>query len=335
MELTYKDIISDLNKKIYHPVYLLAGEESYFIDKITEIIEDTVLSPAEKEFNQAVLYGREVDVPAVTDYAKRYPMMSNYQVVIIREAQDMNGIDQLASYIEKPLTSTILVLCFKNKTPDKRRSLYKSVLKNGVYFDSKRISLNKTPDWIREYLGGMGYKINDKATHLITEFVGNDISKITNEISKLTINLPPGSEVNECHVEINIGISKDYNMFELTNAIAVKDIFKANQIVFHFAENKKEDPIFPALPLLFEFFAKVLIYQENVAKTNPKDMPSLLGVNPYFLEQYKKASQLYNREKLLRILGYLREYDLKSKGVDNVSASGGELLKELTFKILH
>ncbi len=335
MELTYKEIISDLNKKIFHPVYLLAGEEAFFIDKITDIIEETVLSPAEKEFNQAVLYGREVDVPMVVDYAKRYPMMSNYQVVIIKEAQDLQGIEQLAAYIEKPLTSTILVLCYKNKTPDKRKALYKSVLKNGIYFDSKRITLNKTPDWIKEYLAGMGYKINDKATHLITEFVGNDISKITNEISKLTINLPSGTEVNECHVEINIGISKDYNMFELTNAIAARDIYKANTIVFHFAENKKEDPIFAALPLLFEFFAKVLIYQENVTKTNPKDMPSLLGVNPFFLEQYRKASQIYNREKLLRILGYLREYDLKSKGVDNVSASGGELLKELTFKILH
>lgn len=335
MEVSYKDIISDLKKKIYHPVYLLAGEESYFIDKITEIIEETVLSPEEKEFNQAVLYGRDVDVPTIIDYVKRYPMMSNYQVVIIKEAQDIQSIEQLASYIEKPVPSTVLVLCYKNKTPDKRRSLYKSIQKNGIYYESKRITLGKTPDWIKEYMMSLGYTITNKATMLITEFVGNDISKITNEISKLTINLPQGTEINDNHIEQNIGISKDYNMFELTNALGSKDLYKANKIIFHFASNKKEDPIFSSVPLLFEFFTKVMLYQENATRATSKEMASLIGVNPYFLDQYKEASRHYKREKLISIIGYLREYDLRSKGVENASTSGGELIKELVFKILH
>ncbi len=335
MEATYREIISDLQKKIYHPVYLLAGEESYFIDKISDEIEEKVLTPDEKEFNQAVLYGRDIDVPTVIDHVKRYPMMSNYQVVIIKEAQDIQAIEQLAAYIEKPVPSTILVLCYKNKTPDKRRSLYKSTQKNGIYFESKRLHISKTPDWIKEYMMSMGYTITNKATMLITEFVGNDISKITNEISKLTINLTAGTEINDSHIEQNIGISKDYNIFELTNALGVKDVYKANRIVFHFASNKKEDPIFSGVPMLFEFFTKVLLYQENSPRAGSKELASIIGVSPYFLDQYKTASKNYSREKLIRIIGYLREYDLRAKGVDNASTSGGELIKELIFKILH
>jgi DNA polymerase III subunit delta len=335
MEASYKDILSDLKKKIYHPVYLLAGEEPYFIDKISNIIEETVLTPEEKEFNQAVLYGREIDVPAILDYAKRYPMMSNFQVVIIKEAQDISGIDKLASYVENPLKSTILVLCHKHRTPDKRRALYKALQKNGIYFESKRVTINKTPDWIKDYLAVMGYTITEKATMLITEFVGNDISKITNEISKLIINLPAGTQINDTHVEHNIGISKDYNIFELTSAMVKKDIFKANKIVFHMASNKKEDPLFASIPMLFDFFTKVLMYQENAGQKDSKELAATLGVSPFYLDQYRDAARVYDRDKLIRIIGYLREYDLKSKGVDNVSTTGGELLKELNFKILH
>jgi len=335
MEATYREIINDLKKKIYHPVYLLAGEESYFIDSISDTIEDSVLTDDEKEFNQAVLYGRDIDISTVTDYVKRYPMMSNYQVVIIKEAQDLQNIDQLSSYVEKPVPSTILVLCYKNKTPDKRKSLYKAIQKNGIYFESKRITLNKTPDWIKEYMMSLGYTITNKATMLITEFVGNDISKIVNETGKLIINIPRGNEITDTHIEQNIGISKDYNIFELTNALAQKNIFKANKIVFHFASNKKEDPIFAALPMLFDFFSKILIYQENAAKSDPKELASLLGVSPYYLDEYKLASKAYGREKLLKIISYFREYDLRSKGVDNATTDGGELLKELIFKILH
>jgi DNA polymerase III subunit delta len=335
MEASFKDIISDLKKKIYHPVYVLAGEESYFIDVISDLIEETVLSEQEKEFNQAVLYGRDVDPATVGDYAKRYPMMSNYQVVIIKEAQDMNGIEQLASYIENPLSSTLLVLCHKNKTPDKRRSLYKAIQKNGIYFESKRVSPNKIPDWIKDYMQSLGYTITVKATMLISEFVGNDISKITNEVSKLIINLPKGTEVTDTHVEQNIGISKDYNMFELSNALSTKDIMKANKIAFHLASNKKEDPIFAAVPIFFDFFTKVLLYQENAPKANPKDLGAIVGAHGFYLDQYKNTARLYSRDKLIRIIGYLREYDLKSKGVNNASTDGGELLKELIFKILH
>jgi len=335
MEASFKDIMSDLKKKIYHPVYLLAGEESYFIDKISDTIEETVLSDAEKEFNMAVLYGREVDAITVSDYARRYPMLSDYQIIIVKEAQDMTKIEELASYIEHSVPSTILVLCYKNKTPDKRRALYKSLQKHGIYFESKRISINKTPEWIRDYLKNLGYGMTEKACMLITEFVGNDISKIVNEVSKLIINLPQGTEVTDVHIEENIGISKDYNVYELQSALEKKDVFKANKIIYHYAANPKENSIFSVLPLLFDFFVKILIYTENAQKTNPRELASVVGCPPFAIDQYRNASRVYNREKLMRIIGYIRDYDLKTKGVDNVSTNGGELMKELIFKILH
>lgn len=335
MDASFNEIISDLKRKIYHPVYLLAGEESYFIDKISDVIEETVLSPEEKEFNLTILYGRDVDVSAICDHARRYPMMSDYQVVIVKEAQDINKFDDLSSYVEKPVSSTILVLCYKNKTPDKRRALYKAIQKNGIYLESKRITLHKTPEWIKDYLKNLGYGVTDKACMLITEFVGNDISKIVNEISKLIINLPPGTQVNDVHIEENIGISKDYNIFELQNALEKKDVVKANKIVFHYAANPRENSIFSVLPLLFDFFVKILIYTENSQKVNAKELASVVGCPPFALDQYRNASKVYSREKLIKIIGYLREYDLKTKGVDNVSTDGGELMKELIFKILH
>ncbi len=334
MEATFKNILGDLKKKIYHPVYLLAGEEPYFIDLISDTIEETILTPEEKEFNLAVLYGRDLDIPTVLDYAKRYPMMSNYQVVIIKEAQSLQGIDKISAYIDNPVPSTLLVLCYKGKI-DKRKSLYKSIQKKGIYLDSKKISINKTPEWINEYMQSLGYTITHKATMLITEFVGNDISKISNEVSKLTINIPPGTQITDQHVENNIGISKEYNIFELNNALAEKDIYKANKIAFQLASSKEGNPIFPAIPILFSFFTKVMIYQENASKSDPKELASIVGCQPFLLNQYKNTARLYSRDKLIRVIGYLREYDLRSKGVNDTGTDGGELLKELIFKILH
>jgi DNA polymerase III subunit delta len=294
-----------------------------------------VLTQDEKEFNQAVLYGRDIDVSTIIEYAKRYPMMSNYQVVVIKEAQDISGIDALASYIENPLPSTILVLCHKNKTPDKRKALYKAIQKKGVYLESKRIHLNKTPDWIRDYLKELGYTITNKACMLMTEFVGNNISKITNELGKLIINIPKGTEITDVHIEENIGISKDYNIFELLKSLETKDVFKANKIIFHFASNPKDNPIFAVIPMVFDFFAKALIYTENSTVSSAKELASVIGCAPFAVEQYRNAAKYYKRDKLIRIIGYLREYDLKTKGVDSATTDSGELMKELIFKILH
>lgn len=335
MNQTAQEILKDISKKIFHPAYLLAGEESYFIDIIADKLETEVLSESEKEFNLAVLYGRDVNYVSVLDQARRYPMMSNFQVIIIREAQDMDGLEQLASYIEKPVPSTILVLCHKNKTPDKRKALYKSFQKNGIFLESKHISLSKIPEWINGYILQLGYTITTKATMLIAESVGNDISKITNEISKLIINIPKGSQIQDSHIESSIGISKEYNVFELLKAMETKNIFNANKIIYYFASNPKENSIFKILPILFDFFVKVLLYHELPAKKNNQEVAAKLSCSPYMTEQYKNAAAMYSRDKAMRIIGYIRDYDLKAKGVDNASATEGELLKELIYKILH
>lgn len=333
--MTYTEILKDIKRQIYHPIYFLAGEEPYFIDLISDTIEEHVLTEQEKEFNLSVLYGRDVDATSIIEYAKRFPMMSNYQVIIVKEAQDIRNIENLNPYVENPTSSTILVICYKNKKLDKRKAFYKSIQKKAIYLESQKIGINKTPDWIKEYIMNLGYTITNKAAMLITEFVGNDISKITNEIEKLIINIPKGTEIKDIHIEENIGISKDYNVFELINALQTKNIFKANKIIFYFANNSKEHSIFALIPILFDFFTKMLIYKENINISDPKEIASLMGINPFIIGQYKEASKLYSREKLILIIGYLKEYDLKAKGVNNNSANEGELMKELIFKILH
>lgn len=332
---TYNEIVLGLNKKSYQPVYLLAGEEPYFIDILAERIENEVLSDLEKEFNLSVFYGRDLNVNDIIENCKRYPMMSSYQVIIIREAQELNTIENLSSYIDKPLESTILVLCYKYKTPDKRRSLYKSIQKKGVYFESQKISVSKMPEWINQYILNLGYTINLKATMLLTEYIGNDISKINNEVSKLLINLEKGSQINENHIENNIGISKDYNVFELIDAISEKNIHKSNKIIFYFVKNIKNHSIFAIIPQLFDYFTKLMIYHEKPANMSSKDLASKMGINIYFIEKYSRGSRYYSKEKIINIIGYLKEYDLRAKGVDNSTVDEGELMKELIFKILH
>lgn len=334
-QLTYNEIISEINKKIYQPVYLLAGEESYYIDLIAEKLENEVLNESEREFNLSILYGRDQNVTNIIEYCKRYPMMSNYQVVIVREAQDLNSIENLSTYIENPVPSTILVLCHKNKTPDKRRALYKSIQKKGAYLESQKISPNKMGDWINQYIKSLGYTINNKAVMLLSEYIGNEISKISNEVSKLIINLPKGSEINETHIENNIGISKDYNVFELIDALSTKNILKANKIAFYFAAHPKDHSIFSVLPLLFDYYTKLMIYHETPKNLAPKEIAAKIGVSPFFIDKYVTGSKNYSREKIIRIIGYLKDYDLRAKGVDNSSVEEGELIKEMIFKILH
>jgi len=334
-QLTYNEIISEINKKIYHPVYLLAGEESYYIDLIADKLENEVLSDTEKEFNLSIFYGRDQNVTNIIEYSKRYPMMSNYQLIIVREAQDIASIENLSNYIENPVPSTILVLCHKNKTPDKRRSLYKSIQKKGVYFESQKISISKMFDWINHYIKSIGYTISNKAVMLLTEHVGNEISKISNEVSKLVINLERGSEINETHIEDNIGISKDYNVFELIDALSVKNVLKSNKIVFYFASHPKDHSIFALLPQLFDYFTKLMIYHETPKNTPTKELAAKMGVSFYYIDKYTNGAKHYNKEKIIKIIGYLKDYDLRAKGVDNSSIEEGELIKEMIFKILH
>ncbi len=332
--MTVEQILTNLKKKIYHPVYLLHGEEPYYIDVVSDYIENNVLDETEKEFNQTILYGRDVDVASVVAMAKRYPMMSNHQVVIVKEAQDLTKIEELNSYFDNPLESTILVLCHKYKKVDKRKAFTKTVEKKGILFESAKLYDGKIPDWITRYVQERSFTINLRTAQLLTETLGNDLTKIVNELSKLFINLPAQSEITPELIERNIGISKDFNIFEFQKALGELNILKCNQIINYFAANPKENPLPKLIAVLHGFFVKIMIYHQN--KTfQQKELAALLGVNPYFLKDYQKAASNFSISKAANNIGILREYDLKSKGIGSVSVSEGELMREMLFKLIH
>ncbi len=332
--MKFEQILGDLKNKIYYPVYFLAGEESYYIDTISDYIEDHVLSEVEKEFNQTVVYGRDTDVQSIISMAKRYPMMANYQVVIVKEAQNIQKIEELASYVENPLNSTLLVINYKYKKADKRKSFFKQVEKKGVLFESKKLYDNQVAGWINTYVAQRGFKITPKASAMLAEFLGTDLSKIVNEVNKLVLNVPESSEINDELVERNIGISKDFNIFELQNAIGTRNILKANQIINYFAANPKDNPLPKTVTMLNSYFSKILIYHQLEDKSR-NNAAAALSVSPFFVKDFQDAARNYSLGKLVKIISLLREYDLKSKGVGNISTSEGELQRELLFKILH
>ncbi len=334
--MSFEQIISDLKNKIYKPIYFLSGEEAYFIDLITKYIHDNVLTDAEKSFNQTVLYGKDTEIATVINTAKRFPMMANYQVVIVKEAQNINNIDDLIHYANAPLKSTILVINYKYKPLDKRKKLYKAIQENGILFESKKLYDNEVPAWINAYLKNRNRTIDPSAGMLLNEYLGNDLSKIANELDKLIITLPEREfNITTSHIERNIGISKDYNNFELHKALTQRNVLKANRIVNYFTHNQKDNPFTMTIATLYHFYSKVLTYHFIKNKSDKKNVAVSLKVNPYFVGDYEKAAKQYNPKKTVEIISLLREYDLKSKGSNNVSTSDGELLKELVYKILH
>ena len=332
--MKYQDIIQQIDNKVFSPVYFLMGEETFYIDKISEHISKNILSEEEKEFNQTTLYGKDIDVSTIISEAKQFPFGSEYRIVIVKEAQDIRTIEKLESYLDQPSPSTILVICYKYKKIDKRKSFGKNLSKKSVLFDSKKLYDNQVPTWIKAHIKDLGYSIDDKSCRILTEYLGADLSKINNELSKLILNLEKGEFITPKIIEENIGISKDFNIFELQNALGTKDILKANRIIKHFTENPKNHPFVLTISSLFSYFQKIMIYQNLKDKSN-KNAASELGVNPFFISQYQTAAKNYSMSKLFKIFTYLKENDLKSKGIGNPSTPEGELLKELTFKILH
>ncbi len=332
--MDHKEILDNLKKKIYYPVYFLHGEESYFIDLISDYIEENVLTAEEKEFNQTVVYGKDTDVAQLISLTRQLPMGAPYQVVILKEGQEIKNIEKLERYFEKPVPSTILVINYKHKKPDKRKKYYLSAKKNGIVFESKQIYDNKIPGWITTYLKDKGYNINIKSAHLLNEFLGNDLGKITNEIDKMLINIPDKKDITEEDVENNVGISKDYNIFELQDALGKRDISHINKIINYFAANPKEFPAIRVITMLYYFFQKVFLLH-FLKNTGEREVAAKLGIHPYFVSRYKQAAKNYPTKKLSVIMDYLREYDLKAKGVNNASITEGELLRELAFRIIH
>jgi DNA polymerase-3 subunit delta len=329
-----KQLVTDIKTGNLKPIYFLMGEEAYYIDKISDFIETTVLAEEERGFNQMILYGRDVTIEDIIANAKRYPMMAEHQVVIIKEAQDLSRtIEKLVSYAENPQPSTVLVINYKYKKLDKRKTLYKTINKVGVVYESKKLYENQVADWIRRLLSSKNYTISPKAAQMLVEFLGTDLSKINNELEKLQIILPKGTQINPEHIEENIGISKDYNNFELRKAIGEKDTVKAFKIVNYFAENPKDNPMVVTVSLLFNFFSQLLHFH-GLKDKSPRSVASALKVNPYFVNEYITAARNYPMRKVSRVISALREFDVRNKGVNSNAVPQGDLLKELMVRIL-
>lgn len=335
-EVTYEEIVRNLRNKVYAPVYFLMGEEDYYIDRISDYIIDTVLTDTEKEFNLTVLYGSDTDIATIINAAKRYPMMSKYQVVAVREAQALRNLDELVYYLQKPLESTILVMCYKHGALDRRKKLVAELEKAGVLFESKKLKDAQLPGFITSYLKRKQVEIEPKASEMMAEFVGTDLNRMAGELEKLVITLPTGQRrITPEQIERNIGISKDYNNFELRNALIEKDVLKANRIIKYFEENPKNNPLQVTLAVLFNFFANLMLVYYAPDKSD-RGIAAHLGLrSPWQAKDYENAMKRYTGVKVMQIVGAIRQCDAKSKGVENSSVSDGELLRELVYFILH
>lgn len=331
--MDYKQIINDINAKNLQPIYLLHGNEAYFIDQIVEALEN-VLTPDEKAFNQTVTYGKDTEVTELINMCKRFPMMAPYQIVIVKEAQYLKKIEELKHYAKNPVPTTILVISHKEKSIDKRKAFVKDLAKTGLVFESKQLYENQIPSIISKLVEEKGKRIDVKSSHLLVEFIGNDLSRLFNEIDKLLITLPADqSTITPDHIEKNIGYSKDYNVFELQNAIGKKDVLKANRIINYFESNPKHS-INEVIPSLFKYFQNVFKLHYLKDKSKPS-IASTLGINPYFAGEYITVARNFDIRKTVQNIEVLKDYDLKSKGVGYAGGNADSLLKEMIYKILH
>ena len=330
-----KQIVADIKKGNIKPIYFLMGEEPYYIDRISDFIADNVLSEEERGFNQMVIYGRDSNIEDIVSNAKRYPMMAERQVVIVKEAQDLSRtMEKLVDYAENPQPTTVLVLCYKYKKLDKRKKLHKSIARNGVIFEGKRLYENQVGDWISRTMKARGYSVSPKAAQMLVEFLGTDLGKIDNELQKLQLICPEGTSISPEIIEENIGISKDFNNFELRKAIGEKDSLKAHRIVNYFAQNPKDNPIMMTISLLFSYFSQILQYH-GLNDKSKASVAKHLKVNPYFVSDYVTAARNYPMKKVSHTISLLQETDVKSKGVGAANVPQGDLLKELLVKIMN
>jgi DNA polymerase III subunit delta len=333
--MDFNQIMNDLKNRKFAPVYFLEGEEPYFLDQISDYVLENVLTEDEKGFNQTILYGKDLTIDSIMTAARRFPMMAEKQVVVIREAQNIKNIEEITSYVEKPLISTILVINYKYKNLDKRKKLFKAIQKHGIYFESKQLYDNQIPIWITKYLQSKNYGIDLRTAQLIADFIGSDLQRIVNELEKVTISLVPGTSIMPQDVEKNIGISKDFNSFELQVALGKKDVLKSNRIINYFIDNEKMHPFPLVIGILTNFFRKLLLYHSLENKSNTAYLAQKIGVTPFFLNDYIAAARNFNLDKVVVIISMMREYDLRSKGARGGSTDNGELLRELIYKILH
>lgn len=340
MDASVKKILTEVKAGKYKPVYFLQGEESYFIDVISDYIEANALTDAEKGFNQVVVYGKDAPMATILTHARRFPMMAQFQVVIVKEAQeipDLNkeiGAKLLLEYLKQPVPSTVLVFCHKHKTLDKRRELGKSIDKLAASINSKKLYDNQLPDFLTEYAQERNIAMDDRAVRALCEFVGNDLNRLTNELDKLTISLKPGEAVTAERVMQQVGVSKEYNIFELQKAILQKNSLNVVKIVNYFESNPKKNPMIPTVAYLYSFFSKVLLASQAPDKSE-KGLASALKVSPYVIRDYSLALQQFSPDRILRNISLLKEADLRLKGVNTGSASEGQILRELIYRLIH
>lgn len=330
-----RKIVSDIKNGDIKPIYFLMGEEPYYIDRISDYIAENVLSEEEQGFNQMVIYGRDTTIDDIVSNSKRYPMMAERQVVIVKEAQDLSRtIENLTDYAENPQPTTVLVLCYKYKKLDKRKKLIKAITKSGLVFESKRLYENQVGDWIMKTMKGRGYSISPKAAQMLVEFLGTDLGKIDNELTKLQLICPKGSNIDPETIEQNIGISKDFNNFELRNAIGERDTVKAHRIANYFAQNPKDNPLVMTTSLLFSYFSQILQYH-GLPDKSKNNVARQLKISPFFVKDYVVAARNYPMKKVSRAISLIHETDVKGKGVGAGNVPDGDLLKELLVKIMN
>tara|TARA_B100000401_G_C52794684_1_gene715254 strand:- start:126 stop:1118 length:993 start_codon:yes stop_codon:yes gene_type:complete len=330
--MNHQLIIKDIAKGSYSPIYFLHGQEPYFIDLIEKFATSNIISEAAKDFDQTIIYGKDTELQTVINSAKRFPMMGSHQVISVREAQNFKNFEELINYAKKPQKQTILIFSHKGKKLDAR--VMKKLNQNVEFFESKKLYDNQVPGWILNQVESEHLKISEKSAAILSEFLGNDLAKVSNEIKKLAISLPKNSKITPEIIEKNIGISKDYNIFELSTAIANRDILKANRIVNHFSANEKNYPLVVTLSSFYRLFSKIMGCYFTPSN-QPDVIAKTIGVNSYFVKDYINGKRNYTKRQVFTIFKHLSDYDLKSKGYGNTSTSDGELLKELVFKILH
>ena len=335
-EIKIEDIIHGIRNKQYSPVYYLMGDESYYIDKISEYMAEHILTPEEQEFNQTLLYGGETNIESVINAAKRYPMMSSHQVIIVKEAQNLKNLDKLSFYLQKPQRSTILVFCHKNGSLDRRKKITLEIEKHAVLYESKRLKESQLPAFIINYLKRKKIAIEPKACELLASYVGSDLCRLSGELDKLILTLPQtANQITPEHIEKNIGISKDFNNFELKNAIIENDIYKCNQIIKYFAENPKNNPLQMTLSVLFNFFSNLMLAYYAPQKTEAGIATQLGLRNQWQSKEYMIAMRKFSGVKVMQIIAAIRQCDAQSKGFKNSSIPNADLLKELIYYILH
>lgn len=331
--MTFDEIIKDIEERRFKPVYFLTGDEPYFIDLIAEKIEHNVLNEGEKAFNQVVLYGKEIEIKTIVDEASQYPMMSEYRVVIIREAQEMRDITALEPYITKPSNSTLLVLCYKYKKPDGRTSFAQKLKKNAVYFESKKLYENQLPSWITHHIKAKGFKAETGVAELLSEYIGTDLSKISNEIEKLTISNAVSKKITMDDVREQIGISKEFDMFELQKSLGNKDFVKSAQIIKHYILNPKNAPGVVIIGNLFGYFNKLYITKTN-SQLSDVELAKIIGGSPYFMKEYKMNAKNYSTEHLYKIIQSIKTADHKIKGIGASGSNDEAVLKEVLISCM-